>query len=97
MPVTKALRAEVVHLCRARLLERLGERRRIEQVGLDERDPVGQMADPLEVLGRGPSHHSVDLVALVEEELGEVGAVLAGDAGDQRPVAHALAILSAAA
>ena len=27
----------------------------------------------------------IDLVALVEQELGEVGAVLAGDAGDQRP------------
>ena len=25
-----------------------------------------------------------DLVALVEQQLGEVGAVLAGDAGDQR-------------
>ena len=93
----EALRAEVVDLGRARLLERLGERRRIEQVGLDERDPVGQMVDPLEVLGRGAADHPEHLVTLVEEEIGQVGAVLAGDAGDQRPLAHVLAILSAAA
>ena len=30
------------------------------------------------------AHHADDLVALVEQELGEVGAVLAGDAGDER-------------
>jgi hypothetical protein len=30
-----------------------------------------------------PADHAVDLVALVEQELGEVGPVLAGDAGDQ--------------
>ena len=36
---------------------------------------------------RAPDHAD-DLVALVEQELGEVGAVLAGDAGDERALGH---------
>ena len=32
--------------------------------------------------------HADDLVALVEQELGEVGAVLAGDAGDEGTLRH---------
>ena len=32
--------------------------------------------------------HADHLVALVEQELGEVGAVLAGDAGDERALGH---------
>ena len=35
-----------------------------------------------------PPDHADDLVALVEQELGQVGAVLAGDAGDQCPFRH---------
>jgi hypothetical protein len=31
----------------------------------------------------GPAHHPDDLIPLGEQELGEVGAVLAGDAGDE--------------
>src|SRR6185369_8626829 len=34
------------------------------------------------------AHHPVHLVALFEEELGEVAAVLAGDSGDQRSLWH---------
>ena len=48
----EALRAEVVDLLRLSLLERLDERGLVEQVGLDERDPVRQVLDSLEVLGR---------------------------------------------
>src|SRR5262249_12493212 len=39
--------------------------------------------DALEVLAAGPPHHADDAIALLEQELGEVGAVLPGDAGDQ--------------
>jgi hypothetical protein len=44
------------------------------------------VGDPLEVDGAGPAHHADDLVALLEQELGQVRAVLAGDAGDERMV-----------
>jgi RNA polymerase sigma-70 factor, ECF subfamily len=40
------------------------------------------VGDALEVDGAGPADHADDLVALVEQQLGQVGAVLAGDAGD---------------
>ena len=49
-----------------------------------EGDPVAQVLDPIELLGRGPPDHPVDLIAPIEQQLGKVGAVLAGDAGDQR-------------
>ena len=37
---------------------------------------------------RGAALDAVDFVALAEQELGEVGAVLAGDAGDQSSLSH---------
>ena len=48
------------------------------------------MGDALEVEGARPADHAADLVALVEQELGQVGAVLAGDAGDQCSFRHAV-------
>jgi hypothetical protein len=42
-----------------------------------------EVLDPLGVEGAGAADDAVDEVALGEEELGEVGAVLAGDAGDE--------------
>ena len=37
---------------------------------------------------------AVHLVALLEQQLGQVRAVLPGDAGDQRPLGHALALVT---
>ena len=34
----------------------------------------------------------MDLVALVEQQLGQIGAVLAGDAGDERAPGHAVSL-----
>jgi hypothetical protein len=39
---------------------------------------------PLGVEQRGAALDAVHLVALFQQELGQIGAVLAGDAGDQR-------------
>ncbi len=47
-----------------------------------ERVPV-EVVDPPGVEGAGAPDEAVDLVALVQEQLREVGAVLAGDPGDQ--------------
>ena len=44
---------------------------------------VAEVVDPFEVLRAGAADHSVDFVSLAEEELGQVGAVLAGDSGDE--------------
>ena len=77
-------RGEVVDLGRFRRAQRVDERALVEQVALVERDAVADVLDPLELLGRGAAHHAVDVVALLEQQLGQIGAVLAGDAGDQR-------------
>lgn len=41
------------------------------------------VVDPLGVEVGGAADEAVDLVAFLEEEFGEIGAVLAGDAGDE--------------
>ena len=76
-------RGEVVDLIGPRCPQRVDQRALVEQVGLVQRDLVAQMLDPVEALGRRAAHHAVDLVALLEQELGQVGAVLAGDPSDQ--------------
>ena len=37
----------------------------------------------------------IDLVALVEQQFGQVGAVLAGDSGDERTLGHHAVVLEA--
>src|SRR5437899_11356080 len=49
---------------------------------------VLQVVDTAPVHGRRTAHHAVHLVSLLQEELGEVGAVLTGDAGNQRALGH---------
>ena len=73
------------------------ERQLVEQVGLPQLDAVAQVRDALEVLGAGAAHHADDLVALLEQQLGQIRAVLAGDAGDQRARCHASPLRSGVA
>ena len=42
-----------------------------------------QRGDPLAEIHRGAADDAVDLIAFPEQELGKVGAVLAGDAGNE--------------
>ena len=86
-----ALGAEMVDLVGSDLLEEVGERAGYGQIAVVEIDPrlgvvevLVEMVDPVGVEGAGPADESVDLVPLAEQELGEVGAVLARDAGDER-------------
>src|SRR5262249_10524482 len=44
---------------------------------------VVQVLDAVGVEARGPAHDAVDLVALLEKQLGQIRAVLAGDPSDQ--------------
>ena len=78
------LGGEVVDLVRLGVLQHHGEGVLVEQVGRHHLDPVEQMLDPLVAVMAGATHHADHLVALGEEELREVGAILPGDAGDQR-------------
>ena len=45
-----------------------------------------EMVDPGGVERRGATLDAVHRVALAEQQLGQIGAVLTGDAGDQRPL-----------
>jgi hypothetical protein len=44
-----------------------------------QRDPVSQMLDPLKPLRRGSANDAVDVIALIEQQLSDVGPVLARD------------------
>ena len=86
-----ALRAEVVDLVGLDVTQEIDERRGVCQIAVvQEQAPALDMrvlVDPVEPLGveaRRAADDPVHLVALAEQQLGEVGAVLACDAGDQR-------------
>ena len=77
-------RCHVVDLVRATGLERMDERELIENVGLEQREPVADGDEIREGLRRGAPHNAEDLVPVVEQQLREQRAVLPGDADDQR-------------
>ncbi len=80
---------KVVELVGVGLLDGLDEGQLVQEVGLKQRDPVAEVLDaPLVGCAQAPGD-AEDLVALVEEEFGQVGAVLAGDAGDECALGHA--------
>ncbi len=60
------------------------ERALVEQIALVQDDAVADVLDAVELLGGGASHHPVYVVAVLEEQFGEVGPVLTGDPGDER-------------
>jgi len=51
-------------------------------VALVQGDAIAEVLDAVETLGRRATDHPVNFVALVEQQLGEIRTVLAGDAGD---------------
>ena len=56
-----------------------------------EHEVVAAIGEPLERLGRRAPDHAVHLVSLGEQELREIGAVLARHAGYERALGHATA------
>src|SRR5690606_32518739 len=56
----------------------------VEEVAADEPHITEKSAEPGDARVGLPTDQPPDLVALLEQMLGEVGAVLTGDAGDQR-------------
>ena len=77
------MRREVVDLVGIHVVEQRDERKLVEQVAFPDLDAVPQMRDALERLGRGATHHADDVVSLLQEELGQIRPVLAGDAGNE--------------
>ena len=85
-----ALRREVVDLVGLHLLHDVDQAGGIGHVAVVQHEPtlvlvriLVEVIDAVGVEQRGAALDAVHLVSLVEQELGEIGAVLAGDAGDQ--------------
>ena len=92
-----ALGAQVVDLVRPDGLDQADQAGAVGEVAVveDQRLRVGvsrvgvrQVIEPFPPQARGAADHSVHLVALGQEQLGQVRPVLAGDAGDQRLLGH---------
>ena len=79
-----ALRGQVVDLVGSDQLQRAHEAVLVHEVAVVEDQAVADVVDAPGVERAAPAHEPVDLVPLLEEELGEVGAVLARDPGDER-------------
>ena len=73
----EALGRQVVHLVRFAVSDDRGERVLIQEVGGHDGDAVDEMLDPLvRVVRRAPDHPD-HLVALLQEDLSQIGAILA--------------------
>ena len=68
---------------RLRPLDGLDQRELIEQVGLQQRDALEQMLDAPDIGRAQAADDAEHLVTFVEQQLGEVRAVLAGNTGDE--------------
>jgi RNase P/RNase MRP subunit p29 len=90
----KGLRGEVVDLGRPVLAQDTDHRYFVEQVASHQRQLILNMGDTLEVNGAAAAQHPDDLVSLLKEQLGQIGAVLAGDTRDQRTLFHETLSLS---
>ena len=78
----EALGGEVVDFVRFGVTDDGREGMLVEEVGRHDVHTIKQMADTLVRIVRRAAHHPDHLVALRQQQLGEVGAVLPGDAGD---------------
>ena len=95
-----ALRRQVVDLVGLHLLDDAHQAAGVGHVAVVQDEAAAglvrilvEVVDPVGVEQRRAALDAVDLVALAEQELGEVGAVLAGDAGDQCCAFHSSAVV----
>ena len=80
----EALRRQVVDLVGLDLVDDGEERRLVEKVRAKELDAVAEVLDATTGVRTGAACDTDDPVAKVEEVLGQIAAVLTGDAGDER-------------
>jgi len=76
------LRREIINLVRLGFLDHHRQGMLIQQVCGEDLDLAEQMLDPLVTVVAGAPDNPHDLIALAEQQLGKVGAVLAGDTGN---------------
>ena len=82
------LRREIVDLVGSHLLDDPPEPGAVAEVAVVQLQHLGARAEALAQMidssgreTRGAAHHAVHLVALLQQKLGEVRAILSGDAG----------------
>src|SRR5207249_4516300 len=80
----EALSRQIVDLVRLRVAYHGREGGLVQQVRGHDEHAVEQVSDALVGIVRGTAHHAHDLVALRQQQLGEIRAVLSRDPGDQR-------------
>jgi hypothetical protein len=78
-----ALRGEVVDLAGLDRLQRPGQAVLVDEVAVVQREAVADVVDAPGVERAAAADEAVDLVSLLQEQLGEIAAVLPGDARDQ--------------
>jgi len=76
---------KVVDLVGLDALHAADERGLVQEIALDNPDVRKKLLDLLPLRVGLSADQAVDLVALRQQVLGEIGAILAGDAGDKRP------------
>ena len=64
------------------LLQDVDQAHLIQQVALHDGDLILNVTNAVEVDGAGAPHHADHFVALFQQKLGQVRAILTGDAGD---------------
>ena len=77
------------------LIEKLYERDGIGQIAIVKMQPsgtamrrLGEMVDARADDGAGASHDTVDFIALLQKEFGEIRTILSGDTGDEGDFRH---------
>src|SRR3546814_6985740 len=90
-----ALRSKIIDLVRLCFLDQPDQVGRVSQIAVMQVEPcvtyvrvLVQMVDTLGVEGRGSTLDAVNLIPLREQKLRQIGAILTGNAGDERAPCH---------
>src|SRR3954466_16138141 len=89
------LRSKVVYLIRPNRLHKLVKRRPIGEIAIYKLQPhiffvrvLIDMVDPSRIERRRPPHHAVNLVALRQQQFGQIRTILARNSGYKSPLAN---------
>ena len=86
----EALRGKVVDFVRLGGLEAADQRRQVEKVAVHRLDIAldAELPQPPQHVAAAARQQTMDAIAFVEQQLGEIGAVLSSDAGDECGFTH---------
>ena len=80
-----ALGRQIVHLIRLHQPQNADDAAGIAQIPVVQRNPPQQMRNPLRIGQGGPAGHAVNLIALFQQQLRQIGTILSGNSGNQCP------------